>query len=288
MKNKYSTAATHCLTAPTILYFTMFVLAIIFEINGKAAINNNFFYLQGFPNEIAIPDTIPPDSTTYNFNDTVSICIDGLDSIIILYDMVNDSMGRTVSTADIIITLKDYATTPSYGINGYNLQDFYLISHANPINDVFYAGIGEETPGELLIAFAPKTLRFPGGSSCKFRHAFGSMNSPDFGNPFHDLKNGDYGVNIEELIPIYDATENFYIAPAFSSLVTDYLSIYGLRGATGNNLQWMNISIQSSFIDYFNEWYTQQHFNPATFMVAGIEQIWNEPLAINYFIEQVK
>lgn len=230
-------------------------------------------------NNSAPPDTIPGaeqiGGQTYY--------LDGLDTVFIIEDVAGDSMARMITIEDIGIKLTNYAVTPPYGIDGFNLQDFYLMSHANPQNDVNYTA--GNLPSDYLTSLAPKTLRYPGGSSCKYKHAFGSMNSTDPGNPFAGQKNGGYGINIEELIPLYDQSGPGG-ALALSTLVTDYLA--NNNELPNGSMTWMDVSLRDSFKDYFNEWYTQEHFDPAMYTVLGVEEIWNEPLAINYFIDQIE
>lgn len=149
-----------------------------------------------------LSDSAFPDSTYTGdvFGDTLEVIIDGMDTIYILSEGNNDENDleeRMITSDDIIITLKDNVRTVNHGVYGVNLEGFFA-KYTNTIAEQDeYIALGSLNPYQLLSELAPKVLRHPSGSSSKFQHPFGSMNSTDPANPKADLKNGGYGYCIE-------------------------------------------------------------------------------------------
>ncbi len=236
-----------------------------------------------------LSDSAFPDSTYTGdvFGDTLEVIIDGMDTIYILSEGNNDENDleeRMITSDDIIITLKDNVRTVNHGVYGVNLEGFFA-KYTNTIAEQDeYIALGSLNPYQLLSELAPKVLRHPSGSSSKFQHPFGSMNSTDPANPKADLKNGGYGYCIEEIIRYYDKTDDEL------GNYTNYTVLFADMEDNGkvNNDLWMHEDDQADFESFYKKWDEQPAFEPEDFTVGGIEQIWEEPLYINNFIELIE
>ena len=239
------------------------------------------------PSHFFMPDSTF-DSTinteNYSYGDTMEFYLDGPDTIYMLYvdtttaDSIS-SLERAFTSDDIVISLTDVVLPVQEGLFGFNTQDIFRLTHYDPADNVIYSALGLDNPKELMVSLAPKNLRYPSGSSSKFRHALGSWNSSDPNNPFHDQKNGGYGINIEEMIPYYDITNPFVPYPGFLIVYNDFIedSEHDIDG------NWLIDDVKASFEDFFGEWLEQPHYDPGMYL-----GIWEEPLYINEFIGMVK
>lgn len=219
---------------------------------------------------------INDDSTTVNFGDTIAVIQDGGDTVIILNDQVDSSnSNRLISTSDIIIALTNNQSTIQKGTYGLNIADIFLPGHA-PFtdNDEYLTG---ESPWDYLASLAPNILRYPGGSSSKFRHPFGSMN-PDNGTPYANTKNGGNGILLEDIITFYDKTDVTMSFPTSLDVYND-MSDGELDGT------WLLSDQESNFEDFYNEWLNQPHFDPA---LPENAELYDQPLYINDLIDLVE
>ena len=186
---------------------------IIFTINfslanphTKLIINDPTSYRNFYLPDSTDDSTSMPEN--FSYGDTMSFYLDGPDTIYVLFvdTTTNDSISSlegAFTSQDIFVTLSSIELPIQTGLYGFNISDFYRLTHYDPNDNGLYLALGLENPNELIVALAPKNLRYPSGASSKFRHALGSWNlDPD--NPHEGLKNGGYGINIEELIPFYD------------------------------------------------------------------------------------
>ena len=239
-----------------------------------------------FSRHLILPDSID-DSTTitenYGYGDTMFFYLDGPDTIYVLFadTTTNDSVStleRAYTSQDILISLSEIELPVQNGLYGFNISDFYRFTHYDPNDNEIYEDLELENPHELIVSLAPKNLRYPSGASSKFRHAFGSMNSTNPDNPFAGLKNGGYGINIEELIPYYNKSDNVIDIISFLSIYIDYTEDmqFDIDGT------WLTNDVKSSFEDYFGEWLEQPHYVPAAYL-----GLWEEPLHINEFIRTI-
>lgn len=202
------------------------------------------------------------DSTTIEFGDTVIVVQDGGDTIFVLSDKIDSSdNNRLMGTDDIIIALTSSQHAIQKGTYGLNIADIFLPGHA-PFSDNAQYSI-DENPWDYLAKLAPQVLRYPGGSSSKFRHPFGSIN-PDNGTPFANMKNGGNGILLEDIITFYDKTNITMENPTALEVYTDMTDASGYSGS------WMLADQVSNFTDFFNEWNNQPHFDPALPIYAEI------------------
>lgn len=251
-----------------------------FETYGVASEINALFY----------PDSTETDTTETEiaFGDTIETIMDGMDTIYLLSDVMEDSNlleERLINTSDVLITLKDEMYSVNDGGYGVNLEGYFMhYNHEDEATD--YSTIGAVNPNQLLKEFSPKVLRHPSGASSKFQHPFGSMNSNDPALPTYKkgFKNGGYGYSIEEIIRYYDKTDNFLD-------LFDDLTLADIIDDMANevvDLTWMDAADEADFESFYKKWLEQPAFDPDDFTVDEIEEIWDEPLYINDFISLVK
>jgi len=143
----------------------------------------------------------------------------------------------------------------------------------------------------MLAAMAPKILRFPSGATSKFQHPLGSSNTASFisifnaADPAHTktgLRNGGFGYDLEEIIRYYNKTNNnMFDLPSYNAIINDMLDNSHIDG------NWLEDVDKADFETFYNRWVDQPSFNATDYTVAGVEQIWNEPLYINNFIDLI-
>jgi len=230
------------------------------------------------PNYCPPDSTIDTSSTFYEFGDTIAVNLDGGDTIFIINDIIDTAManGRIIGTGDIIVALTNHQNELPDEMYGVNLADFFMPGHASDSDNVEYAT--GTNPWELLAEMAPNVLRYPGGSSSKFRHAFGSMNTNN-GTPNALLKNGGNGISLEEIIEFYDKTALPFASPTCLEVYNDYEADTILDGT------WLAANQKENFIDFYNEWKNQPHYNPSD---TAYDEIYKEPLYINQLIDLVE
>ncbi len=276
--------------------FGLFIIILIYISLAQAnALSHKIYKINIAPsaiNYLFMPDSAIVDSSYSElvFGDTLETIIDGGDTIYVLYDGGLDSNtieNRTINTGDIIISLRDEKLAVNHGVYGVNLEGFF--GHYNDAEQSGdYEDVGATNPWDLLADLSPKVLRSPSGASSKFQHPFGSMNSNSTDLPVLKMgkKNGGYGYSIEEIIRYYDKTDGVMDVPEIITLlqiITDMAD----EEVDPLNL-WMDAADKEDFESFYKKWLEQPAFEPGDFTVDGIEQIWNEPLYINDFIDMIQ
>lgn len=229
--------------------------------------------------------SVMPDSSLA-YGDTVSIVIDGADTIFYLNDVVpefSEEM-RVLGENDIFINLTNTTFDVNERIFGISLEGFFLHYTNTETEKAAYTAEGLKNPYELMVEFAPKSIRFPSGASSKFMHLLGSYNNPVTGNPKNGLYNGGYGYEIMEIINFYDNTdEDIGDVPSFLILYNDLTDADEKLSDANNN--WLDENDIADFETFFEKWLNQPTYTKI--IVDGAEQYEEEPLYINNFIELV-
>lgn len=266
--------------------FTAFIIAFVFIVNdllGEARNlvshnNSNTYTESNF-----IPDSTFEDTSNLNFGDTVEAYVDGADSVYVL-SVGSDSTNRLVTAEDIFIRLTSIQKNVEDGNYGVCISDFFKPRHASETDNFRYDP--EPDPWELISEMAPTVLRYPGGSSSKFRHAFGSMNTADW-NPRQDFKNGGYGISLEEILAFYDATDDGEIEmnPTLAAAIIDDMNQTApFEPLTlSEELDWLSDREVSNFEDFYREWHEQPYYLPGTYAYTYLE-----PLYLNQLIRLVQ
>lgn len=251
---------------------------IIISLNSFNLANKSFNYnkYSAFP--------VNPD-TSLAYGDTVSIGVDGEDTIYYLNDVISEEEedARLIGNHDIFINLTNTTYELNERIFGVSLEGFFQ-QYTNTIAEQeLYSDAGLKNPYELMVEFAPKSIRFPSGASSKFMHLLGSYNALDENNPKQGLYNGGYGYEIKEIINFYDITDDEIDVPTFSVILSDMLS--GDEKLSAANDDWLDGNDVTDFEKFFMKWYEQPTYS--RIMVGGEEQYEDEPLYINDFIRLV-
>lgn len=248
------------------------------------------------------PDSVDIDSPEIvsAFGDTVQTIIDGVDTIYVISEGPLDTIdieARGINTSDIIITLTNTEYPVNKDIFGVNLEGFFA-KYTNTATEIAnyeamdaINGYEVLNPYAMLAEMSPKILRFPSGASSKFQHPLGSANTASFisvfnaADPSHaktGLRNGGFGYDLEEIIRYYDRT---------NPILGDYGDyediIIDMLDNTHIDDDWLEEADKADFESFYNKWVGQPSFNAADYTVAGVEQIWNEPLYINNFIDLI-
>lgn len=261
-------------------YFSLISLFALFNLgfsieNPREVVNVN----SGNLTTMIVPDSTNEDtSSVYAYGDTLEAYLDGSDSVYVL-SIGNDSTLRLISSEDIIVKLTTIEKNVVDNNFGVSLADFFLPSHA-PFSDNANYPSGS-SPWDLIADLAPTVLRYPGGSSSKFRHPFGSMNYETW-NDEEGKKNGGYGICLEEIIKFYDNTDN---DPGDGiAIINDILDDMNEAGPDEPNLDgvtttdWLANREISNFNDYYREWLNQPRYYDT------YANLYNEPLYINDLI----
>jgi hypothetical protein len=224
-------------------------------------------------------ETIKDDSTaeSTSFGDTIVTLLDGGDTIYLLSDAIDSGYtGRVMTIEDIIVKLTSYQNPTVGGVYGVNLQNVFNNGHA-PFedNDEYLSG---ESPWDYLVNLAPQSLRYPSGTSSRFWHPLGSMNT-DNGTPHALKKNGGNGIRLEDIVAYYDYLDEELTHPSYAEI---YNSILADEFADET---WILDEFKSDFLDLFNEWNTQLHFDPTD---PDLDELSEQPLYINDLIALIK
>lgn len=228
---------------------------------------------------LVYPDSTFADTTVLaSYGDTLESYLDGPDSVYVL-SVGNDSMERLISTEDIIVRLTTVEKNVVDNNFGVSLADFFLPGHA-PLSDNVNYPVGS-SPWDLLSDLAPTVLRYPGGSSSKFRHPFGSMNYETW-NDEAGKKNGGYGICLEEIITFYDRTNTTLNETLPEDIIADMEEIGPGEPELDVETDWLSNREISNFNDYYREWLNQPKY------IDTYTNLYDEQLYINDLIELVR
>lgn len=249
---------------------------------------NDLTSFVGFEN-FALPDT----SVQIEEGDTIAKYTAGGDSVYVLYeDSIPDSSFNMAweipfPTEHIIIELTNHHLPVEEGLFGVNVTDMFQTRFANEEELPTIYGTTPD-PWDYLSQLQPKILRFPSGAGGKFYQPLGSIRTnPD--DPDVGFINGGYGINIDEVIRFYDATELIPNAPFLFDPPGDpgYISITDDMAdeACDNCASWMDPSHISTFEDNYQKWDDQPIIDP-TGIVEPSDM--GPDLYVNQFIRLVE
>ncbi|MBK7441905.1 MAG: T9SS type A sorting domain-containing protein [Bacteroidetes bacterium] len=225
-----------------------------------------------------LPDSIPNDSIeeqTYEFGDTVSIVIDGADTVYTIYTDTSSNFWL-IDPFAIYVTPSGEPNVVNPDMFGVNVSSMF--QHAPESENVKYTDTKD--PWTLLTELKPKVLRFPDGSGGKFSRLLGSQNLDPDSEDY--LKwNGGYGFNLDEIISYYDYTDGVMSVP--EKEVDDLISEY-LAGTL--DLSWIEAQDQEDFKTLLVQYYEEQPtYDPS---LPAFDTYEEQPLFINEFIRLVK
>ena len=227
-----------------------------------------------------LPDSNPNDSLeeqTYQFGDTISVLIDGYDTV---YTIYNDTTSNfwTIDPYSIYVTPSGNANIVNPDMFGVNVSSMF--QHAPESENIKYEDT--QDPWTLLTELKPRVLRFPDGSGGKFSRLLGSQNlDPDSDD--HLKWNGGYGFNLDEIIAYYDYTDGIMSVPEKEAddIIEDFLAVPPVP----LDLSWINTADQDDFLSLIRQYNSQIKFDPS---LPEFDTYEEQPLYINEFISLVK
>ena len=225
-----------------------------------------------------MPDSIYSDSVNnqeYQFGDTISILIDGFDTVFTIFED---------TTANFFVMDPSAIYSNPSGIANEINQDLYginvssMFQHAPEVANAMYTATKD--PWTLLTELKPKILRFPDGSGGKFSRLLGSENldptQDDFGT-----WNGGYGFNLAEIIPYYDYTDGVMSVPPIDvdDVIADYIAV-------SLDLSWIAEADRDDFETLISQYVEdQEKYDPS---LPEFDTKEEQPLYINQFIKLVQ
>ncbi len=223
-----------------------------------------------------MPDSTYLDSSInqdYQFGDTVTISIDGYDTVFSIFEDTTANFFVMDPTA-IYSNPSGIANEVNLDLYGVNVSSMF--QHAPEAANAMYSATKD--PWTLLTELKPKVLRFPDGSGGKFSRLLGSENL-DPTQDDYDTWNSGYGFNLGEIIPYYDFTDGVMEDPPIDvdDVIADYIAVT-------LSLAWIAEADRDDFETLVAQYVNGQiNYDPEDY-----DSKFEEPLYINEFIRLVQ
>ncbi len=279
MKNqKFLLPASKNTSYKNLLQIFVFLLITAFAMSKLQGKDKNLIRIVNDNAFSFLPDSVFEDTIQeYTFGDTVSISIDGFDTIITIFSDSSQNM-FVYNTSTIYMKPSGSDKDVNQGLYGVNVSSMFENTsfEENVMYDVTL------DPWALLSEMQPRVIRFPDGSGGKFSRMLGSQNK-DINDADYGLWNGGYGFNLTEIIPYYDKTDGTIDHAAWTA--DDVVGLNVLDPAD-EDWDWINVADVEDFITLVNHYNTQIKYDPDEYTeYIGQE---DEPLYINEFIKLIE